>query len=138
MVCNEEKKALYIGKTSAKKIIICSKHKLIALREDRSLCAGLGMMMLCQRRPDIDIKETRGLYDFALVPRSMFAPNGSMLHCFPNRAPMAILENVLPRSPDQRGSDSTTTDTVGPHLKVIIIDDMTELQCLTGSRTVLS
>ena len=31
---------------------------------------------------------------------------------------------------DQRGIDSTTTDTVGSHLKVIIIDGMAELQSL--------
>ena len=88
------------------------------------------MMMVCQRRPDIDIKETIGLYEFALVPRSMFAPDGSMLHCSSKSALIAILEKLPLRLPDQRGSDSTTTDTVGPHLKVIIIDGMAELQCL--------
>ena len=107
---------------------VCSKEKLIELREDRSLFAR--MMMVCQRPPDVDVKETIGLYEFALVPRSMFAPDGSMLHCSSKRALMAILEKLPPRSPDQRGIDSTTTDAVGSHLKVIIIDGMAELQSL--------
>lgn len=34
--------------------------------------------MVRQRRPDIGIKKTIGLYEFALVPRSMFAPDGSI------------------------------------------------------------
>ena len=105
-----------------------SKEKLIELREDQSLFAR--MMTVCKRRPDINIKETIGLYEFALVPRSMFAPGGSMLHCSSKSALIAMLEKLLPRSPDQRGSDSTTTDTVGPHLKVIVIDGKAELQCL--------
>ena len=94
--------------------------------EDRSLFAR--MMMVCQRLSDIDIKETIGLYEFALVRRSMFAPDDSMLHCSSKSALLAILEKLLPRSPDlQRGIDSATTDTVGSHLKVIIIDGMAEL-----------
>ena len=43
---------------------------------------------------------------------------------------MTILEKLPSRPPDQRGSDSTTTRTTEPHLKVIIIDGMAELQCL--------
>ena len=88
------------------------------------------MMMVCERHPDIDIKEKIGLYEFALIPRSLFAPDGSMLHCSSKSALMTISEKLPSRSPDQRGSDSTTTRTIEPHLKVIIIDGMAELQCL--------
>ena len=123
-----KKRKFCTWKTNAKKVKVSSKEKLIELREDRSLFGR--MMMECQCRPDIDIKETIGLYELALVPRSMFAPDGSMLHCSSKSALMAILEKLPSRSPDQRGSDSTTTDTVGPHLKVIVTDGMAELQCL--------
>jgi len=75
---------------------VFSKEKLIELREDQSLFARMMMM----RRTDIDIKETIGMYEFALVPRSMFAPDGSMLHCSSKSALMAILERFPPRSPD--------------------------------------
>ena len=53
-----------------------------------------------------------------------------MLHCSSKSALMAILVKLPSRLPDQRGIDSTTTDTVGSHLKVIIIDGMAELQSL--------
>lgn len=53
-----------------------------------------------------------------------------MLHYSSKSALMAVLEKLPPRSPDQRGSDRTTTDTVGTHLKVIISDGIAELQCL--------
>jgi len=62
--------------------------------------------------------------------QSMFTPDGSMLHCSSKSALIAILEKLQPRSPDQSESYSTTTDTVGSHLKVIIIDDTAELQSL--------
>jgi len=91
---------------------VCSKEELIELREDRSFYAR--MMMACQRRPYIDIKETIRVYEFALVARSMFTPDGSMLHNSSKGAVMAILERLPPTTPDQRGSDSTTTDALNP------------------------
>ena len=60
----------------------------------------------------------------------MFAADGSMLKYSDKSALIAILEKLSSRSPDQRNSDSTTTDTTEPVLKVIIIDGMAELQCL--------
>lgn len=51
----------------------------------------------------------------------MFAPDGSMLHFSSKSALMAIWEKLPPRSPDQRGSDRTTPNT---------IEGMAELQCL--------
>ena len=74
--------------------------------------------------------ETIELHEFAQVPRSMFAADGSILHCSSKSALMATLEKLPPRSPNQRGSDSTTTAITGPHLKVTFIDGMAELQCL--------
>ena len=51
-----KKRKLCTWKTNAKKVKVSTKEKVIELREDRSLFAR--MMMVCQRRPDIDIKET--------------------------------------------------------------------------------
>ena len=115
-----KKRKLCSWKTNAKKVKVSTKEKVIELREDRSLFAW--MMMVCERRPDIDIKETIGLYEFALIPRSLFSQDGSMLHCSSKSALMTILEKLPFRSPDQRGSDSTKIRTIEPHLKVIIID----------------
>ena len=123
-----KKRKLCTWKTNAKNVKVSTEEKVIELREDRSLFAW--MMMVCERHPDIYIKEKIGLYEFALIPRSLFAPDGSMLHCSSKSALMTILEKLPSRSPDQRGSDSTTTRTIEPHFKVIIIDGMAELQCL--------
>lgn len=35
--------------------------------------------MVCRSRPEIDIEETKGLYELSLVPRSMFVADGYML-----------------------------------------------------------
>ena len=35
----------------------------------------------CKSRPEINIAEAVGVYEFSLLPRSLFASNGSMLHC---------------------------------------------------------
>ena len=60
----------------------------------------------------------------------MSTPDSSMLQCCSKSALIAILGKLPPRSPDQRGRNSPITDTVGPHLKVIIIHGIAELQCL--------
>ena len=64
-----KKQKLCTWKSNAKKVKVSTKEKMIELREDRSLFAR--MMMVCRSRHDMDIKETIGLYEFALVPRSM-------------------------------------------------------------------
>ena len=71
------------------------------------------------------------MYEFALVARSMFAADGSMLRCSAKSALMAILDKLPCKSADQRKScDGTTTNEAWLHLKVVIIDSMAELQCL--------
>ena len=60
-----KKRKLCMWKTNAKKVKVSTKEKVIELRElDRSLFAW--MMMICEHRPDIDIKEAIaiGLYAF--------------------------------------------------------------------------
>lgn len=49
-------------KSNAKKVNVSTNKKLIELREDRSLFARI--MMVCRSRPEIDIKETLGLYEY--------------------------------------------------------------------------
>ena len=61
---------------------------IVELQEDRSLFARL--MMVCQTRPAINVKEAIGMYEFTLVPRALFAAEGSMLHC-PNKSALMSL-----------------------------------------------
>ena len=74
---------LLTWKTTAKKT-------QVKLQEDRCLFAR--MMMVCKSRPEINIAEAVGVYEFSLVPRSLFASDGSMLHCSTKSALMKAIE----------------------------------------------
>ena len=123
-----KKRKLCTWKSNAKKVKVSTKEKVIELQEDRSLFAR--MMMVCRTRPEIDVKEAIGVYEFALVPRSMFAPDGTMLRCSAKSALMAILEKLPPVLSSQRSDSCTMIPTAGPNLTVLIIDGMAELHCL--------
>ena len=71
---------------------MATKDKIIVLEEDRCLFAR--MMVICNSRPEIDIKEAVGVYKFSVVPRSMFAADGTMLHCSAKSALMTIIEKL--------------------------------------------
>ena len=58
--------------------------------EDRSIF--LRMMIICKARPEIDIKEAVGEYEFSIVPGSMFPADGTMLHCSSKSTFMNFLE----------------------------------------------
>ena len=65
----------------------------VELQEDRKLFAC--MMSMCKSRTEIDTKEAVGAYEFRLVPRSMFAAEGTLLHGPAKSALMHILEMLL-------------------------------------------
>ena len=116
-------------KSNEKVVKVSRKEKLVELREDRSLLTR--MMMVCKSRPEIDIQETVGLYEFSLVPRSLFAVDGSMLHCSSKSALLAILEKVC--AGKERQNDEGNDGRMGSsttQMKVAIIDGMAELQSL--------
>jgi len=84
-----KKSKLLTWKTTGKTVRVATKDKIIELKEDRCLFAR--MMVICMSRPEIDIKEAVGVYEFSVVPRSMFAADGNMLHCSTKSALMSIL-----------------------------------------------
>ena len=61
-----KKRKLLTWKTSAKVLKVTAADRIVELQEDRPLFAR--MMMVCKSRPEIDIKETVGLYEFSIVP----------------------------------------------------------------------
>ena len=73
-----KKRKLLSWKTSANVAKVTVEDKIVELQEDRSLFAH--MMMVCKSRPEIDIKETEGQYEFLAVPCS-FDADSTMLHC---------------------------------------------------------
>ena len=112
------------------------------LKEDRSLFAR--MMLACKSRPEIDIKDAIGTYEFSVVPRSLFAADGTMLHCSQKSVLMEILEKLPPSAStpptptqvSQTVAGSVSEETTSTHdsgcqrKRVDIVDGMAEVQIL--------
>ena len=86
-----KKRKLNTWKSTTKTLKAKINENVVELKEDRSLFAR--MCVVAKSRPEIDLKEAIGQYEFNLVPRSMFAADGSMLHC-PSKS---VLMNILER-----------------------------------------
>ncbi|KAL9964663.1 hypothetical protein ACROYT_G028338 [Oculina patagonica] len=87
-----KKQKLLTWKDTAKVLKVPCKDRVVELQEDRSLFARL--MVVCKSRPEVDVKEAIGRYEFAVVPRSLFAADGTMLHCPAKSSLMRILETL--------------------------------------------
>ena len=73
-----KKQKLLKWKTTGKKTKVIVDNKVVGLQEDRCLFARI--IMVCKSRTEINIAEAVEVYEFSLVPRSLFASDGSMLH----------------------------------------------------------
>ena len=74
----DKKASLRTWKSTSKETNITVK-KIAELQEDRCLFAR--MMVVCKSRPEFNLQEVIGTYEFSLVPRSLFVADGKMLHC---------------------------------------------------------
>ena len=97
--------------------------------------------MVCKARPEIDIKEAVGQCEFSIVPRSMFAADGAMIHCASKSTFMDILEKLVAEgNTDGSTKEDLCLDTeITAKQKVAIVDAMAEVQALenqTGLRIV--
>ena len=98
-------------------------NKVVGLQEDRCLLARI--IMVSKSRTEINIAEAVEVYEFSLVPQSLFASDGSMLRCSTKSALMNAIEKHVNRE------NSTTEYRVAPSMqgKVSIVDGMAELHC---------
>ena len=122
-----KKRKLLTWKSIGKKAKLIVNNVIVELQEDRSLFAR--MMMVCQTRPEINVQEAVGMYEFTVVPRALFAADGSMLHCPNKSALMSLLEKEKPVS----------NEPVAPQVtrhKVDIVDGMAALQSLDKRATI--
>lgn len=97
-----KKRKLQTWKKAGKKIKIIGSTETVELREDRNLFARMYMLLVCKTRPQINIKEAVGTYEFTVVPRSMLSVDGSMLHCSLKSSLMRILEKLPAIAPDHK------------------------------------
>ena len=120
-----KKRKLLTWKSTGKKTKVTANNKIVELREDRCLFACV--LMMCQSRPEINLQEAIGMYEFSLVTRSLFAADGTILPCSTKSALMSFIEKEAPAA--ATSSDETT----GVHVarsEVVIVDGMVELQSL--------
>ena len=123
---------LQTWKTTGKRLKVATEDKMVELQEDRNLFAR--MLLVSKSRPEIDLAEIISTYELSVVPRSMFAADGTMLHCQSNL--MAILEKVSEKSAQSDtalvGEDTTDSqvDDEASILEVALVDAMAELQSL--------
>lgn len=72
-----KKRSLRTWKSTSKKKNITL--KIMELQEDRCLLDR--MMVVCKSRPKFNQQDAIGTFEFSLVPRSLFAADGTMFHC---------------------------------------------------------
>ena len=121
-----KKRKLLTWKNSGKILKVKAADKVVELQEDRSLFAR--MIVVCKSRPEVNIKEAVGHYEFSVVPRSLFAAGATMLHCSSKNTLMHILEklNYLRQITNTDANCQNAT----PPVKVVIVDGMAEVQSL--------
>ena len=73
-----KKHKLSTWKDMGKKMKLWAGDKAVEQQEDRSLF--VRMMVVFKLRPEINLKEAIGQYEFYVVPRSLFAAAGTMHH----------------------------------------------------------
>ena len=71
------KKKLNTFKTSNATIEINGGGKVVKIQEERGLLQRL--VAISRNRPQLDLKECIGTYEFGVVPRSLFASDGTVL-----------------------------------------------------------
>ena len=116
-----KKTKLLTWRSSGKKVMVALKDKVVELTEDRNLFVRL--MMVAKSRPEIDIKEAIKQYEFSVVPRYLFAKDGTLLPCSMKSALMSILDEIGV-SLELPASSAPPTKTVA------VVDGMAELQSL--------
>ena len=120
-----KKRKLNTWKSAAKTIRVKANDKVIELKEDRSLFAR--MSLVAKSRPGINIKEAVGEFEFNVVPKSMFAADGSILHCSCKSALMGILEKLKDH---QAHEIPPLLEPTTASKKVSLVDAMAEVQAL--------
>lgn len=84
---------------------------------------------VCKVRPEMNFKEAIGRYEFSVVPRSMFAADGTNLHCSMKSKLMAILEDPSPQT-NMFITEAEEYDTM-VHMKVLRVDAVAEVQAIS-------
>lgn len=108
---------------------------MVELKQDRSLFVRL--LVVCKARPSINLEDAVGKYEFSVVPRSLFAPDGAMFHCSMKSSLMEILEKLPANNETMAFVTSKNVSKAEVPMKiVVIVDAMAEVQALVKSNDV--
>ena len=124
-----KKLSLKTWKSSLKETKLKVGDKTVELKEDRGLFAR--MLISANSRPEISLEDTIGTYELSVVPRALFAADGSMHHCSEKSTLVAILE---------KKADMTTTNACTENIektdRVAIVDAMVIVQSLDKPKSI--
>ena len=122
-------------KSAVKTTKVVQGNRTIEMKENRSLFAR--MAIAARTRPDIDMKEAVGTYEFSSISRALFSLDGFLLPCNDKRKLLQILETMTEKTLEKEGSADTEGITevlcdepIKPEemKKVIFIDRMVIVQ----------
>ena len=114
---------------SKKKIKVEIDEHVSELTADRSLFARLLLVSRSQRH--VDFAKTLGQYELSVVPRSIFAYDGTMNLCSAKSKLMTILKSVIQAPMEDKPYITSTSE-----FSVAVVDKMTELEAMGKPPTV--
>ena len=123
-----KKLSLKLFRNSSKPVKTKVGDKMSELREERNLLARFLIVM--RSRPEIDMKEAIGEYEFSAVPRSLFSPDGEMLLAYDKASILHALEDKAKEKQcqqEEQGASSSASDPSSQpvqDVKVLLIDGM--------------
>ena len=104
--------------------------KTVELKEDRGLFAR--MLISANSRPEISLENTIGTYELSVVPRALFAADGSMHHCSEKSQLMTILE----KQADWSSTLCSNTTNIIETDRVAVVDAMVIVHSLDKPKSV--
>ena len=126
---------LKLFKTVAKKSVVKTKMGMLEVKNDHSLLTRC--LMICRSRPNMVLKEIIGKYELSVVPRSMFHPDGTMMHDSAKSKLMHHLEELGKSDikSEQIASSAAEVGVTARKFSVAVIDAMAEVQMLNTSNS---
>lgn len=116
---------------ASKQMKVDTGDKIVELKEDRNLFGR--MLLVSKSRPELSLEEAVGKHELSVVPRSMFAADGTMLHCHMKSSLMAILEKLPDQETESPGNPNEIRDNddkINTGMKVAIVDGMAEVHMI--------
>ena len=120
---------LKLFRTVAKKNIVKTKAGVVEVKQDQNLFTRT--LTICRSRPDMVLKDIIGKYELTVVPRSMFHPDGSMMHISAKSKLMHHLEELVKDDVTKGDTDSQTDLESNGRWSIAIVDAMAEVQMFT-------